>query len=147
MPVAIGIALVFAIAAAWRLGINAGNALWLWAILGGLGVIVAALWAWHRRELGRIHELYAVEVGRYRRDGWARSWPKWCQDCGAAFNGWAALRAHDDTETSPCARYLEHRERTEPAPATLPNEQWQADILGPRPGENIPQGAGSIERG
>jgi hypothetical protein len=136
VPIVIAIAAVFATAAAWQMGMAAGHALWLWAVLAVILAGLACLWAWHRRQLAQIHELYAVELGRWNRQGWHAPWPKWCQDCGLPVHGWDAARAHDDPDTSPCARYLAHRMELDRAEVeALPNTGWTADILGPRPGE------------
>lgn len=148
MPVLAGLALVFLAAFAWRAGERTAALLWLVPVLAALGLGVLALAAWHRRRMAELHEAHLVWVGRYRNVSIlnGRPWPKSCRDCGQSVADWAAARAHDDPDSSPCAAYAARRDELERGDTqSLPMDGWQAEVLG-KPGPEQAEDREPIER-
>lgn len=117
MVIVAAVVFVFLLAAAQRIGTEAGGALWFPVILGVIAFAMLAVGTWHRRRMHEIHELHAVEIGRWRRVNIAAPWPKACRDCGQTDYDWKSCRAHDDPEGSPCMRLRAARDAAELAPA------------------------------
>jgi hypothetical protein len=136
MPIIAAVVVVLAGAYAYTTGVTLGHELWMITGLAVLAFATLALTMWHRRQLAYIREQHLVIIGRYRNLSMHKAWPKACLDCGHEASDWRGCRDHDNTETSPCAAFLYNRERAEMAPETLPNENWQADILGPHDRNN-----------
>jgi hypothetical protein len=133
VPVVACIVAVMLVFFAYRVGVNAGNALWLPVVLAAIGAIALALHLWHRRQLHRIHELYSVELGNYYRMSMVRDWPKYCGQCGVSVHSWKQVRAHDNEITSPCMRLRHYLDSLERPAESLPMEGFTAEVLGPPP--------------
>lgn len=117
---------------AFTTGGELGHHLWVASALALLAFGALALFMWHRRQLAYIREQHLVIIGRYRNVHGLRPWPKACLDCGHESSDWRGCRDHDNAESSPCAKLLYAREHAGDVPDSLPNENWRADILGPR---------------
>jgi hypothetical protein len=134
VPVILAIVGLIVGAAALQVGQEAGRALWLPVVLAALAFVGGggglALVLWHRRRMGEIHELYAVEIGRWRRVSRFAPWPKACRDCGQPAHDWKSTRAHDDEETSPCMVHLLAREAADRAPLDDDEPQYSATMIG-----------------
>jgi hypothetical protein len=135
MPALGALALLFIIVLTVESADRAARAGWVFVALAALALIALALGLWHRRRMAELHEKHLVWVGRWRNVSQAgvMPWPKACKDCGQEVTSWRGARAHDDEETSSCARYLAHREAQERGTPTLPT-RYEAEVIS-SPGE------------
>lgn len=93
-----------------------------WFVFFAAAVVLSytALHLHHRRRIAEIYELHAKVTGRHRRLHPFLPWPKVCNDCGQEAHHLTQITAHNDAETSPCARLAADRDRAALAPPDAP---------------------------
>jgi len=141
MPVLAAIVGLFVIVLVGRSALDAAHAGWPLVTLAAVVLTWVALLLWHRRRMHELHELHLVTVGRWRNVHLHHPWPKACRDCGQEVGNWRSARDHDEPDTSPCARYLFHRDALERRPAEAvspPADSWEADVIEDEPMPQAP---------